>query len=294
MVVIDDPASILRCTNKIYLRRPAEVAQAAHAAAPRSSTATMRKQARRAARHAGLPDRAEDPGRLVLARHRQGRERRAAAARGRRPVPAHRRCCSRRSSCTPSTTGASACSTARRCTPASTTCRAATGRSTTTARAGHGQVRRLQDAADPRGAGRGGEARAARHRAIGDGLYGVDIKQTEQARGDHRGERQPLDRRRRRGRLPRRGSLPPHHGRVPAPAWSASGWASPTDAIAHGLAAPSVRLRFAARACTRERRHHCGRPRIPSAAGRPAAARPATSATSPGPDRSCAAQEIPR
>ena len=131
MVVIDDPGSILKCTNKIYL---ADLLKSRKLATPRTEI-IYREDSKRLAelpRPAGLPDRAQDPGRLLLARHRQGRGRRVAQARAPRNCSRAPRCCWRRSTSSPSSTGASASSTASRSTPASTSCRAATGRSTTT------------------------------------------------------------------------------------------------------------------------------------------------------------------
>ena len=52
---------------------------------------------------------------------------------------------------------------------------------------------------------------------IGDGFYGVDIKQVGDAVLRDRGQRQPERRRRQRGRRARRRALPRGHGRVPAP-----------------------------------------------------------------------------
>ena len=90
MVVIDDPSSILKCTNKIYLH---DLLTARKLPTPKDRDPLSRRseEARRAAGPPRrFPDRAEDSGWLVFARHRQGRKRRAAESRSRRSLPAHR------------------------------------------------------------------------------------------------------------------------------------------------------------------------------------------------------------
>ncbi len=132
MVVMDDPTSILRCTNKIFLNDLDGLAQAGHA--DHGDPLPRRPQApARPARTPGPAHRAEDPRWLVLARRGEGgnprgtgegRQRTVLAQRAadRAGIPlhgvrlAHRRAQPRAA-----------------CTHASTSCRAATGRSTTTA-----------------------------------------------------------------------------------------------------------------------------------------------------------------
>ena len=89
---------------------------------------------------------------------------------------------------------------------------------------GTAKLRRLRDAPRARGARRRREARAARdgrdrRRALRRRSQAIE----RPARG-HRGQRQPVDRRRRRGRVSRRGSVPPHHGRVPAAHGAQAAW----------------------------------------------------------------------
>ena len=74
MPVIDDPRSILKCTNKIYL---AELLQANNVPCPRTLILDRRRIGR-VERELGFPDGDQDPRRFVLARRVQGDERRRA------------------------------------------------------------------------------------------------------------------------------------------------------------------------------------------------------------------------
>ena len=72
MPVIDDPISMIRCTNKVYLNE-----LMTHARLPVPPTIVIQEPARLDAggRHARLPAGAEDPGRLVHPRRQEGRQR---------------------------------------------------------------------------------------------------------------------------------------------------------------------------------------------------------------------------
>ena len=129
MPVIDDPISMIRCTNKVFLM---ELLGQNQVAMPPTVILADDRPAEghgRARPAAG----GENPRRLVLARRAQGRARRRSS--GASPTSCSRRptSCWRRNSCRPSSTGASACWRASRCSSASTAWRAATGRSSSTA-----------------------------------------------------------------------------------------------------------------------------------------------------------------
>ena len=82
MPVIDDPQSMIRCTNKVYL---AERLGAAGVPTPKTMIVPEREAGRRGRQGAGLADRAQDPRRLVQPRRVQGRQRRGSSgARSRR------------------------------------------------------------------------------------------------------------------------------------------------------------------------------------------------------------------
>ena len=70
MPVIDDPQSMIRCTNKVYL---AERLGAAGVPTPRTLIVQSEQAGRRTRRGLGLPDRAQDSRRLVQPRGVQGR-----------------------------------------------------------------------------------------------------------------------------------------------------------------------------------------------------------------------------
>ena len=108
----------------------------------------------------------------------------------------------RRSSCPPTSTGASASSTARRSTPAATTWRRGHWQIVKHGNQGgaaSGRVETLPVEDAPPKAVQLAERCAE---LIGDGLYGVDIKEVEATLPRHRGERQPEHRGRRRGSRP--------------------------------------------------------------------------------------------
>ena len=176
MVVMDDPTSILRCTNKIFLN---DLMVSRKLAVPRTEILYRDdpKGMKDVCRQAGLSAGAEDSRWLVLARRGQGGRRGSAGEGGRRPVPAQLRCCWRRNSSIPSSTGASACSIASRCTPASTTCRAVTGRSTTTAPRARPSRGGFETIAVRTRRRMWSSWRLNATQPIGDGLYGVDLKQ---------------------------------------------------------------------------------------------------------------------
>ena len=88
----------------------------------------------------------------------------------------------------------------------------------------HREIRRLRDAAGARGAGRSGQARAPSDRADRRRSLRRRPEAVERATCGDRSQRQPVDRRRHRGRLSRRGSVPPHHGRVPAAHGAQAAW----------------------------------------------------------------------
>ena len=130
LVVMDDPASILRCTNKVYL---ADLLGCRQLGMPLTEILYKERPQdwQRVARRLGFPLVLKIPDGCFsrgVVKVNDDSELLAAAS----SCSSARSCCWPRSSSTPSTTGASACSTANRCTPASTSCRAATGRSTTT------------------------------------------------------------------------------------------------------------------------------------------------------------------
>ncbi len=127
---MDDPASILRCTNKVYL---ADLLGCRQLGMPLTEILYKERPQdwQRVARRLGFPLVLKIPdgcfSRGVVKVNDDSELLAAASELFERSV-----LLLARSSSTPSTTGASACSTANRCTPASTSCRAATGRSTTT------------------------------------------------------------------------------------------------------------------------------------------------------------------
>ena len=126
MPVIDDPISMIRCTNKVFLMELLGSNQV-----PTPPTSDSRRPGRLAARHgrARPPARGQDSrtGRSRAASTASPRPRNSSAS----PTSCSRRptSCWRRNSCRPISTGASACSPASRCSCASTAWRAATGRS---------------------------------------------------------------------------------------------------------------------------------------------------------------------
>ena len=125
MPVIDDPISMIRCTNKVFLMELLSQNQVATPPTVILAEDSDLDQGERRARPAAGR---ENPGRLVLARRAQGRQCRGVQAHRRRAVRGNRSRCWRRNSCRPSSTGAWACSRASRCSSASTAWRAATGR----------------------------------------------------------------------------------------------------------------------------------------------------------------------
>ncbi len=177
MPVIDDPQSMIRCTNKVYLH---ELLEAHGVPVPPTVMLADDDDLVKAERLLGWPMVRQDSRRLVLARRAQGRERRGAEDAVRRHCSRTPTSCWRRNSCRPSSTGGSACSTASRCSSASTRWRAATGRSSSTGRTARGKAARRRFAicdAPPRVI----DAALKAARAIGPGLYGVDIKETDGA-----------------------------------------------------------------------------------------------------------------
>ena len=210
LVVIDDPESIVRCTNKVYLAELLNRHKIPTPADDASCTATTSSEI---ASELGFPVRAQEARQRVLAGRGEGREPAGAAEHGRAASSTSRSWSWRRSSCPRRSTGGSASSIAGRCTPASTTWPPSTGRSssaTAPANGRYGKSETLPVELAPRQA-----VRAALKAAnlIGDGLYGVDVKQIGRQVLRDRGQRQPQHRRRRRGPRAARRALPPHHGR---------------------------------------------------------------------------------
>ena len=111
MPVIDDPTSIVRCTNKVYL---AELMAANDVATPKTVIISSVRELRGARAAAELSDGPQDTRRVLLARRQPGGQPGANSS-------AACAACSRirisfwpRSSCPPTMTGASACWTASR------------------------------------------------------------------------------------------------------------------------------------------------------------------------------------
>ena len=247
MPVIDDPISMMRCTNKVYLwellrRRPAGARDHDHPG--------QDGNLEEVGGPAELSGRAEDPGRR-RSRAASGRptnmagaEQIVASSSSKAPTSA-----SRRNSCRPSSTGASACSTGGRCSSASTRWRAATGRSSTTAgrRADRGRPRTIavedapQEVVDDRRArGQPDRRRPLRRRpqAGPDGtVYVIEINDNPN-----------LD----TGRGPgaERRSLPHHHQRFHPKDRSPM-----TSPGCHSFAAAGA-AGLCPRCCRRHRRHH--------------------------------------
>ena len=131
LVVVDDPESIIRCGNKVYL---VELAKRLDLAIPPTMVVGSSTRTDEIIRELGLAVRAEAARQRLL----QGvfradtREELAAGLAAACCRAATWSSCSR--SCRPSSIGASACSTASRCSSAATSWPRGTGRSTTTAR----------------------------------------------------------------------------------------------------------------------------------------------------------------
>ena len=88
MPVIDDPVSMIRCTNKVYLHELMEAHQASRS--PPTVMLAEDERPRQGREAPGLADGGEDPRRLVLARRAQGRQFRGAEGADRRAVRGHR------------------------------------------------------------------------------------------------------------------------------------------------------------------------------------------------------------
>ncbi len=125
MPVIDDPISMIRCTNKVFLM---ELLQQNQVPMPPTVILAEDTDLSKAIDELGLPLVVKIPGRLVLARRAQDREGRPSSSASvtncsRKPIS-----CWRRNSCRPNSTGGSACSPGSLCLCASTAWRAAIGR----------------------------------------------------------------------------------------------------------------------------------------------------------------------
>ena len=188
MPVIDDPQSMIRCTNKVYLH---ELLEAHGVPVPPTVMLAEDEDLAKAERLLGWP--------MVLkirtARSRAGSTRSSPRRRSRRSRTNCSRTptsCWRRSSCRQSSTGGSGCSTANRYSCASTRWRAATGRSSSTGRTDPGG--RIEDDCRRRGSPAGHRRRAqSRPRHRPRPLWRRHQGNRRRDRR-HRGQRQPQSR----------------------------------------------------------------------------------------------------
>ncbi len=132
LVAIDDPESIVKCTNKVFL---AELMDRHGVPTPRTLI-VHRDNRDRVGRRAGSAGDPQAAGQFVLPGRGQGPRRGVACARRSRACWRSRTWSSPRSTCRRSTTGASASSTASPCSPAATGWPRDTGRSSSATRPG--------------------------------------------------------------------------------------------------------------------------------------------------------------